>query len=63
MARTVIQIAANSDSLFALCDDGQIFKLSGDTWHLVAPIPQGGPRDAGSKQKPGFIQIADEPGG
>jgi hypothetical protein len=63
MARTVIQIAANQDRLFALCDDGQIFKLNGDTWDLVAPIPQGGPRDQDRKQKPGFIQVADEPGG
>jgi hypothetical protein len=63
MARTVIQIAANQDRLFALCDDGQIFKLSGDTWHPVAPIPQDDARDTGSKPKPGFIHIADEPGG
>lgn len=63
MARTVIQIAANQDRLFALCDDGQIFKLTGDTWHPVAPIPQGGPRDTGSGPRPGFIPIEDEPGG
>jgi hypothetical protein len=62
MARTVVQIAANQDRLFALCDDGQIFKLSGDTWQPVSPVPQGGPRDTGSKRKPGFV-VADGPGG
>jgi hypothetical protein len=63
MARTVIQIAADPSYLYALCDDGQIFRLVNRVWEPMAPIPQDDPRDTGSKPKPGFFQIADEPGG
>src|ERR1700676_5287182 len=63
MARTVIQIAADPSYLYALCNDGQIFRLVNHVWQPMAPIPQDAPRDTGSKSKPGFIHIADEPGG
>jgi hypothetical protein len=63
MARTVIQIAADPSYLYALCDDGQIFRLVNRVWEPMAPIPQDDPRDTGSKPKPGFFQIADEHGG
>jgi hypothetical protein len=63
MARTVIQIAADPSYLYALCNDGEIFRLVNHVWQPMAPIPQDDPRDAGAKPKPGFIQIADEPGG
>jgi hypothetical protein len=62
MARQVIQIAADTGQIYALCDDGEIFRFSGETWHPVSPIPQGDPRDAAKpKQKIGFVD--DEPGG
>jgi len=60
MARTVIQIAADPSYLYALCNDGQIFRLVNRVWEPMAPIPQD---DTGSKPKPGFFEIADEPGG
>jgi hypothetical protein len=63
MARTVIQIAADPSYLYALCNDGEIFRLVNHVWQPMAPIPQDDPRDTGAKPKPGFIQIADEPGG
>jgi hypothetical protein len=63
MARTVIQIAADPSYLYALCDDGQIFRLVNRIWEPMAPIPQDDPRDTGSQAKPGFFQISDEPGG
>jgi hypothetical protein len=64
MARQVVQIAADTGQIYALCDDGEIFRFSGETWHHVSPIPQGDPRDATKpKQKPGFIHVDDEPGG
>jgi hypothetical protein len=63
MARTVIQIAADPSYLYALCNDGEIFRLVNHVWQPMTPIPQDDPRDTGSKQKPGFIPIADEPGG
>jgi hypothetical protein len=62
MARTVIQIAVDPSYLYALCNDGEIFRLVNHVWQPMAPIPQDDPRDMGSKPKPGFIQIADEPG-
>jgi hypothetical protein len=43
MPRKVIQIAADSGRLIVLCDDGEVFRLTGKTWHRVAPIPQGSP--------------------
>jgi hypothetical protein len=57
VARTVIQIAADPSYLYALCNDGQIFRLVNHVWQPMAPIPQD------EKPKPGFIQIEDEPGG
>jgi hypothetical protein len=65
MARQVIQIASDTGQIYALCDDGEIFRFSGETWHHVSPIPQGDPRDATKpKQKPGFVvHVDDEPGG
>jgi hypothetical protein len=65
MARQVIQIAADTGQIYALCDDGEIFRFSGETWHHVSPFPQGDPRDATKpKQKPGFVvHVDDEPGG
>jgi hypothetical protein len=43
MARTVIQIAADPSYLYALCDDGQIFRLVNRLWEPMAPIPQDDP--------------------
>jgi hypothetical protein len=64
MARTVIQITADPSYLYALCDDGEIFRLVNQVWQPMAPIPQGDPRAAGPKQKLGFAPFAeDEPGG
>ena len=63
MARTVIQIAADPSYLYALCNDGEIFRLVNHVWQPMAPIPQDDPRDTAAKPRPGFIQIADEPGG
>jgi hypothetical protein len=60
MARTVIQIAADPSYLYALCDDGVIFRLVNHVWQPMAPIPQG---DIGSKPKPGFVPFDDEPPG
>jgi hypothetical protein len=40
MTRKVIQIAANPTHLFALCDDGRIFQLTGSAWSEVTSIPQ-----------------------
>ena len=63
MARTVIQIAADPSYLYALCNDGTIFRLVNHVWQPMAPIPQDDQRETGSKPRPGFIPIADEPGG
>ena len=63
MARKVIQIAADPSYLYALCSDGKIFRLVNHVGNPMAPIPQDDPRDTGAKPRPGFIQIADEPGG
>ena len=63
MARTVNQIAADPSYLYALCKDGQIFRLVNHVWQPMAPIPQDDPRDTGSKPRRGFFEIADEPGG
>jgi hypothetical protein len=60
MARTVIQIAADPSYLYALCNDGEIFRLVNHVWQPMAPIPQDDPRDTGAKPKLGFIPIADE---
>jgi hypothetical protein len=37
MARTVIQISADPSYLYALCDDGEIFRLVNHAWQ---PRPQ-----------------------
>jgi hypothetical protein len=54
MSRKVIQITANPD-LYVLCDDGEMFRLSGSAWYPVPPIPQGEPqnlsRQPGDPQK------------
>jgi hypothetical protein len=63
MARTVILIAADPSYLYALCNDGEVFRLVNHVWQPVAPIHQDDPRDPGARPKPGFIPIADEPGG
>ena len=56
MARQVVQIAADTGQIYALCDDGEVFRFSGETWHHVSPIPQGDPREAAKlKQKIGFV--------
>jgi hypothetical protein len=47
MARSVIQIAADPSYLYALCDDGEIFRLVSHAWQPMAPIPQEQPRSAG----------------
>jgi len=39
MTRKVVQIAANAAHLFALCDDGRIFQLTGAAWSEVTAIP------------------------
>jgi hypothetical protein len=36
MARTVIQIAADPSYLYALCSDGEIFRLVNDVWQPMA---------------------------
>jgi hypothetical protein len=40
MARTVIQITADPSYLYALCDDGEIFRLVNHVWQPLALIPQ-----------------------
>jgi hypothetical protein len=49
MSRKVVQIAANQDGLFTLCDDGKIFHLYRGRWLLVAAIPQGDPLESQSE--------------
>ena len=46
MTRNVVQIAADPSYLYALCDDGEIFRLVNHVWQPMAPIPQGDPRQA-----------------
>ena len=36
MARSVIQIAADPSYLYALCDDGEIFRLVSHAWQPMA---------------------------
>ena len=61
MARTVIQIAADPSYLYALCNDGQIFRLVNHVWQPMAPIPQDDQRETASRPRSGFLPIADEP--
>jgi hypothetical protein len=64
MARTVIQISADPSYLYALCDDGEIFRLVNHAWQPMAPIPQDDPWPAGSAPKSGLDPFEDEqPGG
>jgi hypothetical protein len=46
MTRKVIQIAASSSRLYALCDDGELFRFGGQTWGGGRPDPPGKPKDA-----------------
>ena len=41
MGRKIIQIAANAEGVFSLCDDGSVFALSRGDWRQVPAIPQG----------------------
>ena len=41
MPRTVVQITADPSYLYALCNDGQIFRMVNHAWQPLAPIPQG----------------------
>jgi hypothetical protein len=59
MARTVIQITADPSYLYALCDDGEIFRLVNHAWQPMAPIPQDIPIPADST-KPATDPFADE---
>jgi hypothetical protein len=62
MARSVIQITADPSYLYALCDDGEIFRLVNHAWQPMAPIPQDHPRSVGAKA--GLDPYQDEqPGG
>jgi hypothetical protein len=64
MARTVIQITADPSYLYALCDDGEIFRLVNHAWQPMAPIPQDEPSSAGPRPKSRLDPFADEqPGG
>jgi hypothetical protein len=49
MARSVIQITADPSYLYALCNDGAIFRLVNHAWQPMAPIPQDEPRYGGVK--------------
>jgi hypothetical protein len=63
MPRTVVQIAADPSYLYALCNDGQIFRLVNHAWQPLVPIPQD---DLGGAAKPksDFDPFKDEqPGG
>jgi hypothetical protein len=62
MARSIIQITADPSYLYALCDDGEIFRLVNHAWQRMAPIPQEDPRSTGAKS--GLDPYHDEqPGG
>jgi hypothetical protein len=41
MGRKIIQIAANAEGVFSLCDDGSVFVLSRGNWRRIPAIPQG----------------------
>ena len=38
-SRTVTQIAATADALFALCSDGEILLFTDGSWGALPPIP------------------------
>jgi hypothetical protein len=48
MARTIVQITADPSYLYALCDDGEIFRLVNHAWQPMALIPQDDFRAAGT---------------
>jgi hypothetical protein len=58
MGRKILQIAANADGVFALCNDGSVFGLSNGGWRQLPAVPQSeeatGHADAGI-----HAQIAD----
>jgi hypothetical protein len=60
MARTVIQITADPSYLYALCDDGEIFRLVNHVWQPLALIPQDDQRAIGSTPKSGFVPFEEE---
>jgi hypothetical protein len=63
MARNVVQITADPSYLYALCDDGEIFRLVNHAWQPMAPIPQGDLRNPG-RLTSAIDPIANEqPGG
>jgi hypothetical protein len=63
MARTVVQITADPSYLYALCDDGEIFRLVNHAWQPMVPIPQGD-FGGGAKPKSEIDPFKDEqPGG
>jgi hypothetical protein len=59
MARTIIQITADPRHLYALCDDGEIFRLVNHAWQPMPPIPEGDFRGAGTP-KLAYDPFADE---
>jgi hypothetical protein len=63
MARTVIQITADPSYLYALCDDGEIFRLVNHAWQPMAPIPQGDLRTAGGLKSTSHPFADEQPGG
>jgi hypothetical protein len=52
MTRNVVQIAADPSYLYALCDDGVIFRLVNHVWQPMVPIPQGEPRQGSNPSRP-----------
>jgi hypothetical protein len=58
MTRNVVQIAADPSYLYALCDDGEIFRLVNNVWQPMAQIPQGDPRQASNPSRPGHSALA-----
>jgi len=57
MARKVIQIALSNTNLYALCDDGKIYRMNGGEWLLMVAVPQDGEQD-----KPGVSINVIKPG-
>jgi hypothetical protein len=51
VTRKIVQIAADPSYLYALCDDGEIFRLVNHVWQPMAPIPQGDPRQAANPSR------------
>jgi hypothetical protein len=55
MARTIVQITADPSYLYALCDDGEIFRRVNHAWQPMVTIPQGDLRAAG------ILETANDP--